>query len=439
VWSYPTGGGGSAPAVSNGIVYVGSADNALYALDGITGQFLWKYATNGPIASSPEVINNTVYVGSADGNIYALDATTGALKWLNTTGGMIKYSSPALANGMVYIGSYDHHLYAFDATSGASLWNFPVGNSIDCSPAVLNGIVYVGSRDHKLYAIDAATGTLVWSFSTGDEVFAMPTVVAGMVYVGSYDHHVYALNAQTGNLLWSHATTDLVVSSPTIANGVIYFASSFDHTLHALDATDGHELWSYVVGDLVSGSLTVANGMVFVGVYDGKIYAFRLPTQLTSLGPAKVWIGLKNSDDVGIKFDLLAEVSKENALVASSQLNSVAGGSSGFPGAHLQTLPFPSFAPINFPAGSQLRVTMSVRNACTGSIHNSGIARFWLNDAAADSHFDATIGGSTHDYFLRDGLALTTTVGTGPKKTIDVQAGAKCSAFKPFGTWTITT
>jgi YVTN family beta-propeller protein len=158
--------------------------------------------------------------------------------------------------------------------------------------------------------------------------------------------------------------------------------------------------------------------------------------QLTELSPAKVWVGLKNSDDVGVKFDLRTEAYKNGVLVSSGQLNSVAAGSSGFNNARLNTIPFDSFAAVDFPPGSVLGFKLYVRNACTGSGHNSGTARLWFNDGAANSRFDATIGGSTSDYYLRDGFLLATTPGPGPKKTIDVAAGAKCSPFKPFGTWT---
>ena len=45
-WHYTTGGAVySKPAVSNGIVYVGSADNNVYALDANTGAMMWKYTT----------------------------------------------------------------------------------------------------------------------------------------------------------------------------------------------------------------------------------------------------------------------------------------------------------------------------------------------------------------------------------------------------------
>ncbi len=162
------------------------------------------------------------------------------------------------------------------------------------------------------------------------------------------------------------------------------------------------------------------------------------PPQVTALNPAGIWVGLTNSDDIGIKFDLLADVYRDGVLVSSGQLDSVAGGSSGFNNAHLYTIPFNAFQPADFPQGSQLTLTLSVRNACSGSGKNSGRARLWYNDTQANTHFSATIGQNTTDYFLRDNFLLSTIPGQGPKKTIDIQSGAKCSPFKPFGTWNIT-
>ena len=54
------------------MVYVGGADNNLYAIDAATGQQRWAYKTEYWVVSSPAVIDGVVYVGSTDGNIYAL-------------------------------------------------------------------------------------------------------------------------------------------------------------------------------------------------------------------------------------------------------------------------------------------------------------------------------------------------------------------------------
>jgi outer membrane protein assembly factor BamB len=58
------------------------------------------------------VANGVVYAGSWDHNVYALNASTGAFLWQYTTGNEVE-SSPAVANGVVYVGSQDHNVYAF--------------------------------------------------------------------------------------------------------------------------------------------------------------------------------------------------------------------------------------------------------------------------------------------------------------------------------------
>ena len=72
----------------------------------------WSYATGGYAESSPAVANGVVYVGSADNNVYALKASTSTKLWSYTTGSHVG-SSPAVANGVVYVGGDDFNVYAF--------------------------------------------------------------------------------------------------------------------------------------------------------------------------------------------------------------------------------------------------------------------------------------------------------------------------------------
>ena len=171
----------SSPAVSNGVVYVGSWDDNLYAFDA-AGHLncsgtpkicapLWRDPTGGPVSASPVIANNVIYVGSDDDKLYAFDAggktncsgtpTTCNPLWTATTSGGID-SSPAVANGVIFVGSLDHNLYAFDAAGSAGcsgtpttctpLWTATTGARLLGSVAVANNVVYVGSSDYNLYA-----------------------------------------------------------------------------------------------------------------------------------------------------------------------------------------------------------------------------------------------------------------------------------------------
>ncbi len=170
-WSYISGNNQvvSSTAVVNGVVYVGSQDNNVYALKASTGGKLWSYATGSYVYSSPAVANDVVYVGSDDKNVYALNAITGAKVWSYTTGNSV-YSSPVVANRVVYVGSDDNSVYALNASTGVLLWAYAAGNRVESSPAVANGVVYVGSDDGNVYALNASTGTLLWSYASGNRL-----------------------------------------------------------------------------------------------------------------------------------------------------------------------------------------------------------------------------------------------------------------------------
>ena len=273
LWNYTiTGYVGSSPAVVNGVVYVGSADNNVYALNATTGAKLWNYTTGGNVESSPAVANGVVYVGSDDNNVYALNATTGTKLWSYATRANV-YSSPAVANGMLYIGSEDWNLYALNATTGAFVWSYAAGYPVFSSPAVVNGVVYVGCDNHNTYALNATTGAFVWSYTIGGQVLSSPAVANGVVYVGSFqDGTVYALNATSGAKLWNYTTGNEVFSSPAVANGVVY-VGSLDNNTYALNATTGAKLWSFTTGGAVWSSPAVVNGVVYVGSADGNVYA----------------------------------------------------------------------------------------------------------------------------------------------------------------------
>ena len=297
-WEFETGAAISSAAVVNGIVYVGSFDNNVYAFNASTGAKLWSFTSF--ISRRGDRLfrflewqrlcitldrrklwraNGVVYIGGGDGNFHALDGSTGAELWSYSA-----YSStPAVANGMVYFAS-DSIVYALNASTGARLWSYNIGprGGDQSSPAVANGVVYVGSNDGNVYALNATTGEKLWSYTTGGLVWSSPAVANGVVYVGSFDKNVYALNASTGAKLWSYTTGGYVRSSPAVANGVVYIGSDngtdYGH-VYALDALTGVELWRSLGNVGVWSSPAVVNGMVYVSSLNYILYAFHLPGQ----------------------------------------------------------------------------------------------------------------------------------------------------------------
>jgi uncharacterized repeat protein (TIGR01451 family) len=166
---------------------------------------------------------------------------------------------------------------------------------------------------------------------------------------------------------------------------------------------------------------------------------------LTALSPAKVWIGLKSSDDEGTNVDLLAEVLKNGSVVGSGQLNNVSSGSSGFNNAILRTITLGLNSATSICPGDTLSFRLSVRVNNAGS--STITVRLWYNGAFIDtgasrdagSRFDATIGGSNSNYFLRSpGFTLNTTAGSSRTFADKLTSNSGGNPWVAFGTWSKT-
>ena len=112
--------------VSDGVVYVGSYDTYIYALDAQTGQEKWKFKTLGfPVTSSPAISDGVVYFSSDDTYLHALDAQIGREE--------MEASTPPLMSTLPRpsrVGWSLRHQwelcapYAVDIQSGQQQWRF---------------------------------------------------------------------------------------------------------------------------------------------------------------------------------------------------------------------------------------------------------------------------------------------------------------------------
>jgi outer membrane protein assembly factor BamB len=207
-WRFRAGVVESSPLFVNGVLYFGTFDDKLYALDARTRRVRWAYETGDDVKGGPVFHAGAVYFGSYDGKVYAVDARTGKLRWESEAQGGLRgagnfYATPAVAYGRVFIGNTDGKVYAFGAKSGRLLWSRTTGGYVYSSAAVWNRTVYVGSYDHRLYALDAATGDVRWSFKANERISGAPTVMAGVVYFATLGNRTYGLDARTGKQLWT--------------------------------------------------------------------------------------------------------------------------------------------------------------------------------------------------------------------------------------------
>ncbi|HEY6542281.1 MAG TPA: PQQ-binding-like beta-propeller repeat protein, partial [Ktedonobacteraceae bacterium] len=268
----PAPDGFSALTVSNGIIYTCSMNGYTYAFNSATGDLLWMHNTGFDNTSAPAVVDGVVYVGSD--YVYALNAQDGSERWKYQTPDVVT-SSPVIVNNILYVGSYGNHVYALNTASGAVIWQYDTGGRVYVDPIVAGGSVFFGSGDDgpTLYAVNAQTGKLLWS--NGMRVDSSLAFANGILYVGS-DNYLYALNPQNGAMLWRRAVPTNF--NTLIANGTLYVTSS-SGDMYAFHASDDALLWHTVLNHMGAGETTTP------ALMNGELYVETLD-EGTSLSPA---------------------------------------------------------------------------------------------------------------------------------------------------------
>ena len=287
--------GWSGVAIADDILFVGSMDGRLVAVNLDDGSRLWDIpletepkstggflncAPSGPtsvaIYGTPAVADDLVYVGGYNSKIYAFKVDEASpraeprrvSRELNIRGPIV--GGIIASEGKVYLGAADGKVYALDAADGFKEWDFETGDKIWATPVIDGNTLYIGSFDENLYALDISNGTRKWQFGAEGPVVSTPLVHDGTVYFGAFDRHFYALNASDGSLKWEFEAENWFWARPVIRDGVIY-ASSLDGKVYVLNAETGEKQLDFDLGSPVSSSpVMVGNKLVVVATAVSK-------------------------------------------------------------------------------------------------------------------------------------------------------------------------
>ncbi|HUV62659.1 MAG TPA: PQQ-binding-like beta-propeller repeat protein, partial [Sedimentisphaerales bacterium] len=270
----------SSPAIVDGVVFVGSSDKSVYAIDLKSGRQVWSYLTGDAVESAPCIVEGSVYVGSSDGFLYALDAQSGSLKWKYETEGQIlgaaNWTQSADGRIRILVGSYDNRLHCVDSANGKALWIYETDNYINGSPAVDDGKTVFGGCDALIHVVSLADGVKVMEIDSGSYIAASAAFLDGQVYVGNYDNVFIRADLATGAIVWKYAQSDSpFFSSPAVDRSVVVVGGR-DKRVHCLGRDDGKVIWTFETLGEVDSSPVICGDKVVVGSEDGRLYLLRL-------------------------------------------------------------------------------------------------------------------------------------------------------------------
>ncbi|KAM7168240.1 beta-alanine-activating enzyme isoform 2-T3 [Macrochelys suwanniensis] len=187
---------------STGLVYIGSHDQHIYALDIYdTGNKIWKSSCGKPLFSSPHCSEQYVCIGCVDGNVYCF-SHSGEKVWQFSTGGPV-FSSPcisSLTKQEIYFGSHDCFIYCCNM-EGNLLWKFETTSSVYATPFVFHShdlesetLLAATSTDGTVWVLNAKNGLVAGVDTLPGEVFSSPVVCGSRLVVGCRNDYVYCLD-----------------------------------------------------------------------------------------------------------------------------------------------------------------------------------------------------------------------------------------------------
>src|SRR5438552_9990820 len=146
-----------------------------------------------------------------------------------------------------------------------------------------------------------------------------------------------------------------------------------------------------------SPALAFANGDPWVAVGTWTSLPGLGSGILSALGAAQVWLGLKNSDDIGTNFDLRVEAYKNGTLVAAGQTLCVQGITRNADLAKAVTVAFPPFTATTFDGVADvlsLKVLTRIGTTATGAAcggHSNAVGlRLYFDAVSRKAQFAAT-------------------------------------------------
>jgi len=250
VWRARLGGSGTAPQYSgfaqplvyDGIAYVSTGANDVFAVSLDGGEVLWQYeAKLDPNITSVccgwnnkgvALSEDKVFIGQLDGKLLALDRGTGKVAWsIQAERWQENFSitaAPLYVNGMVIIGfaggdrGTRSRLKAYDAKDGRPIWTFytipgPGEPGHETWPQDNDSWMYGGAAIWQTPAVDLDLGLLYFStgnaapdyngaFRAGDNLYAA-SMLAIELATGKYRWHFQ----QVHHDIWDYDAVNPVV------------------------------------------------------------------------------------------------------------------------------------------------------------------------------------------------------------------------------------
>ena len=196
---------GGIPVADGDRVYLPCFDGRIRAFLKEGGYFSAQYTTGNAVEAKPGLGSRLVYAGSTDGTIYALNADKLDPSWTFKTYGAIR-AGVITEKMRVFVASTDGSLYYLNGLPQASreqqlAWNraYASGASIEKTPFLAPEMILVVNTVRECHAVDRESGRKLWMLADVDEVLMQGKV---NTYLLRHGTKIVAVDNKTGAVRW---------------------------------------------------------------------------------------------------------------------------------------------------------------------------------------------------------------------------------------------
>jgi outer membrane protein assembly factor BamB len=258
----------------DGAVYIGDLDGIFHCVDAEKGTKRWTFKTEGEIQSGANFTGEHVLFGSGDEHIYCL-TRDGKLVWKFQVPGGPVMGTPAIVKDRTFAAGCDSNLTVLDLAKGKALGSVDLGGQVGASVAVVGDRLYVGTMSNEVLAIDwnKKAPEVGWKFEPEKKqpFYSSAAVTEKYVVIGGRDKNIWAIARATGKGVWRFPTENKVDSSPVVAGNRVY-AGSFDNHLYVIDLDKGVQVQKLDLGSPIGASPAIAGNRLIVGTDKGVLF-----------------------------------------------------------------------------------------------------------------------------------------------------------------------
>ncbi|NNE39109.1 MAG: outer membrane protein assembly factor BamB [Gammaproteobacteria bacterium] len=276
------------PGYSGEMVFIGTNNGDVIALDPETGDEIWTSKVSSEILTPPIKSGNIVIVRTLDGRIFGLNSASGRRLWTyeKTVPALTLRgtSTPAIDGDVIIIGFDSGSLAALDINTGRLLWETGIsaarGRSelermvdIDASPIISGGIVYVVTFQGQLAALTRDTGRILWNRDTSS--YSGFSIEGDYLYITDDSSIIWAFDRFNGGSVWKmDALLNREVTAPSPVGNYLV-VGDFEGYLHWLDKNTG----AFVARQQISNERIIAPAVIA----GDTVYAFSTDGELAAL------------------------------------------------------------------------------------------------------------------------------------------------------------